>query len=108
MKLKPVSAASAAPIRLDFGTPPDRVHRTPVPAHSMHSSAWRRSTPLSSRCAMFRSPLRARLGPFRDKTRGGSGLFPPTGNLATAWVNFAQWPRFPALGRDCAVFVDLQ
>src|SRR6476619_2096792 len=39
------SAASASPIRpKDFGTPPDSVHKTPVPAQIMHARAPRRST----------------------------------------------------------------
>src|SRR6478736_3893955 len=41
-KVKPASAACADPIRLDFGTPPATVHKTPVPAHSMHSRTSRR------------------------------------------------------------------
>jgi hypothetical protein len=39
-------AASALPSRLnDFGTPPETVHRMPVPAQVMHSSTWRRVEP---------------------------------------------------------------
>src|SRR6202040_3471720 len=38
------SAASASPSRpKDFGTPPDSVHKTPVPAQIMHSSVPLRS-----------------------------------------------------------------
>jgi hypothetical protein len=41
-------AASALPSRLnDFGTPPETVHRMPVPAQVMHSSTWRRVEPSS-------------------------------------------------------------
>jgi len=41
-------AASALPRRLnDFGTPPETVHRMPVPAQVMHSSTWRRVEPSS-------------------------------------------------------------
>src|SRR5580698_8535680 len=41
-------AASALPIRLsDFGTPPETVHRMPVPAQVMHSKTWRRVEPSS-------------------------------------------------------------
>jgi hypothetical protein len=36
-KVKPASAACADPIMLDFGMPPATVHKTPVPAQSMHS-----------------------------------------------------------------------
>src|SRR6516164_1088762 len=43
-KVKPEpSAANASPSRpKDFGTPPDTVHKTPVPAQIMHSRAPRR------------------------------------------------------------------
>src|ERR1700730_6128581 len=38
-------AASAEPSRLnDLDTPPETVHRAPVPAQIMHSRAWRRLT----------------------------------------------------------------
>jgi hypothetical protein len=41
-------AASALPRRLnDFGTPPETVHKMPVPAQVMHSSTWRRVEPSS-------------------------------------------------------------
>ena len=43
-KEKPPSAALAAPIRRDDGTPPATVQTTPVPAHSMHFKVWRRSS----------------------------------------------------------------
>ncbi len=43
-KEKPPSAAFAAPISRDEGTPPATVHTTPVPAHSMHFKACRRSS----------------------------------------------------------------
>jgi hypothetical protein len=49
-----VSAARALPRRSsprrpkDFGTPPDKIHSTPVPAQIMHSSAPLRLTPASS------------------------------------------------------------
>ena len=43
------SAAKASPSRpKDFGTPPDSVHNTPVPAQIIHSSAPLRLTPASS------------------------------------------------------------
>ena len=49
-KVKPAdSAAKASPSRpKDFGTPPDSVHNTPVPAQIIHSSAPPRLTPASS------------------------------------------------------------
>src|SRR4029077_5689584 len=41
-------AASALPRRRNvFGTPPETVHRMPVPAQVMHSSTWRRVEPSS-------------------------------------------------------------
>ena len=41
------SAACAEPTRpSERGTPPEMVQSTPVPAQVMHSSTWRRLTPL--------------------------------------------------------------
>src|SRR5207344_132599 len=46
------SAARASPIRpTDFGTPPERAHKIPVPAQTMHSSAPLRLRPDKSAAA---------------------------------------------------------
>src|SRR5262249_15934752 len=49
-KLKRVGTAATASPRSprDFGTPPKTVHKMPVPAHTMHSSAPLRLRPESS------------------------------------------------------------
>src|SRR5712671_105369 len=47
-KLSPAPCAFALPIKDEVGTPADIVHNTPVPAHSIHSSAPLRSTPKES------------------------------------------------------------
>src|SRR5260221_9077010 len=79
--LAPASAAWASPRRpKDFGTPPERLQRTPVPAQIMHSSAPRR---LMLRCSSVSCSLISRLqlgrparGVSLKETRAGGSLFP--------------------------------
>src|SRR6478672_13009169 len=81
------SVASASPSRpKDFGTPPDSVHKTPVPAQIMHSRAPRRSTlgppifRLELMCPRFRGegfmtlshPLGVSIPRARELTRAGA------------------------------------
>ena len=47
LSVKLDSPAFAEPISRDGGTPPATVHTTPVPAHSMHLTVCRRSSPPS-------------------------------------------------------------
>src|SRR5690349_4147558 len=54
VKAEPSAASTSSSRPKDFGTPPDTVHKTPVPAQIMHSRAPRRST---SRPPIFRLEL---------------------------------------------------
>jgi hypothetical protein len=74
-------AASALPRRLnDFGTPPETVHRMPVPAQVMHSSTWRRVEPsllpLLFDATEVLPKLFANVVTFVDWSGGGSRKFP--------------------------------
>src|SRR5246127_4177977 len=74
-------AASALPRRLnDFGTPPETVHRMPVPAQVMHSSTWRRvepsSLPLLFDATEVLHKLFANVVTFIDWSGGGILKFP--------------------------------
>ena len=55
-KEKLPSAALAAPMRREDGTPPATVQTTPVPAHSMHSKVCRRLRPPLRSSVMTVSP----------------------------------------------------
>src|SRR4029077_11109627 len=74
-------AASALPRRLnDFGTPPETVHRMPVPAQVMHSSTWRRDEPsllpfLFDATEILPKVFASAVA-LIDWTRGGSRKFP--------------------------------
>src|SRR5262249_41902535 len=60
-------------IPTDRGTPPETVHKTPVPAHIMHSNTFRRLTPgLSLLWLMFL--LRIDLGLTQPRLRAGRSL----------------------------------
>jgi hypothetical protein len=74
-------AASALPRRRnDFGTPPETVHRMPVPAQVMHSSTWRRvepsSLPLLFDATEVLHELFANAVTFVEWSGGASGKFP--------------------------------
>src|SRR5262249_9597364 len=61
-----VSAACASPMMpSECGTPPEIVHRTPVPHHVMHSSTLRRLTPFLSSNPLIANLLFSRLSPTR-------------------------------------------
>src|SRR5271156_1039434 len=74
-KEKRPSAALAAPMRREAGTPPATVQTTPVPAHSMHFKVWRRLKP-SSCWSVIISLLVRQMAPFMEETQGRGGLFP--------------------------------
>src|SRR5262249_54795285 len=60
-------------IPTDRGTPPETVHKTPVPTHVMHSNTFRRLTPgLSLLSLMFL--LRIDLGLTQPRLRAGRSL----------------------------------
>src|SRR6476646_11355298 len=86
------SAASASPIRpKDFGTPPESVHKIPVPAQTMHSSAplrLRRHGPSSASDASAAGLTSSiitisfiRDGESRKRRRDLEAIYSPEANL---------------------------
>src|SRR5271169_1941451 len=69
-KENPLSAALAEPMRREAGTPPATVHRTPVPAQSMHLRVSRRSRPPASSLVMGLSSIGDKRRPEERLGRG--------------------------------------
>src|SRR5689334_13293228 len=93
-KLKPAgTAASASPSNpRDFGTPPESVHKTPVPAHTMHVSAPLRLRPDGLSSASDASVVGLALSSitvspsfaikrYEEETAARGDLFPPPRNF---------------------------
>src|SRR3974390_3950240 len=71
-KLSLLGSAASAPsmIPSERGTPPETVHKTPVPAHVMHSNTLRRLTSVSLISLMIL--LRMDFGLHRRRLRAGA------------------------------------